>query len=389
MNSTSQFIFEAAHARWLNVDEIITVLSSAHDDLCRGMPTAEPILEQEVAPPSSPPTSGAVLLYDRVAVRNYKVDGHDWIRKRSNPAKIREDHVKLRYNGIHRISGTYVHSDEIDTLHRRVYRLIKTAEEKAESGKRELVLVHYLDTEQAARMPAHLRVVKRGKTLSISSSSSKRTSGTTKKRTARMIIADEHKQQYNEPMPALPTIAPSTSTFCAMNVFPKRIRTANSYAKVKESMVPHAQQQQLATLKPLPMPTLYQQLDWSSNGVEPQTQPAAPNRPATGVAVPSVESSASHLDDVNFDDIFDMFSNDAALCEGLESLIDPAFRTMQMQPPQVPMQQQPMLPPPTFKLPILHRPPRPAQGGSVTPEEEAPAYMSRVVTADDIPTVGV
>ena len=110
-------------------------------------------MPSQIAPPSKPPPSGTVLLYNRFAVRNYKKDGHDWIRKRSNPAKIREDHVKLRYNGVYRVGGNYVHSDEIDTLHRRVYRLIKTAEEKAASDtKEEFVLVHYLDTDEAAKM---------------------------------------------------------------------------------------------------------------------------------------------------------------------------------------------------------------------------------------------
>ena len=354
--STSQAILKAAHARWLSVDEIVTVLSSAHDSICRGMPTADPILEQETAPPSSPPTSGTVLLYDRVAVRNYKVDGHEWVRKRSNPTKIREDHVKLRHNGEYRIGGTYVHSDEIDTLHRRVYRLIKTVEEKAESGKKELVLVHYLDTDQAAKMPSRPRAIKRGK---VSSKPLRRTSGRTKKR---MICAvdNEYEQQYNEPMPALPTVAQSTSTSSStMNVFPKRIRTANSYAKVLESI-----------------------------GFQPQTQSTAFTATTT---TPSSESSASDIDDVDFDDIFDMFSSDAGLCEGLESLIDPAFGAVkqQQQPP-------PMLPPAMFEPTVLPRPLYADQyqqqyheGKAVTPKEVDPVYISRAVMANDIPSVGV
>ena len=357
--STSQAILKAAHARWLSVDEIVTVLSSAHDSICRGMPTADPILKQEAAPPSSPPTSGTVLLYDRGAVRNYKVDGHEWVRKRSNPTKIREDHVKLRHNGEYRIGGTYVHSDEIDTLHRRVYRLIKTVEEKAESGKKELVLVHYLDTDQAAKMPSRPRAIKRGK---VSSKPLRRTSGRTKKR---MICAvdDEHERQYNEPMPALPTIAQSTSTSSStMNVFPKRIRTANSYAKVLESMTPHLQRQQLTAS-------------------------------TAATATPSSESSASDIDDVNFDDIFDMFSSDAGLCEGLESLIDPAFGAVKQQQQQ---QQQPMLPPAMFEPTVLPRPLYADQyqqqyheGKAVTPKEVDPVYMSRAVMANGIPSVGV
>ena len=385
----SQSIFETAHARWLNVDEIVAVLTNAHESLCRG--TTQPILVPEEAPPSSPPTSGTVLLYDRIAVRNYKVDGHDWIRKRSNQTKIREDHVKLRHHGEYRVGGTYVHSADVDTLHRRVYRLIKTAEEKAEAGRQELVLVHYLDTDLAAVVPSSRPgAKKRGikSAPSSSSSSSRRTSGRTKKRSARMINADDD-QQYNEPMPALP------ASF-AMNE-PKRIRTANSYAKVLE-------QQQYSPVKPImtmpsynnyydamavkptkPMPTLYQQLDWSSNGAPPATTAGTVPSSTTSSTPAATDSSSSvsDLDDVNFDDIFDMFSSDAALCEGLESLIDPAMATMQAQQTQVRQ-----LPPSTFEMPILHRPSQQPKG-IVTPEEE-PAYMSRVVTADDlIPSVGV
>ena len=382
----SQSIIEAAHARWLNVDEIICALTNAHESLCRG--TAEPILLPEGAPPASPPTSGTVLLYDRVAVRNYKVDGHEWVRKRSNQTKIREDHVKLRHHGEYRIGGTYVHSAEVDTLHRRVYRLIKTNKEKAEAGRKELVLVHYLDTDLAAK-----KRDSKSAPSSSSSSSSRRTSGRAKKRSAtrRMISAEEDQQymMYNEPMPALPPIAQpqpvSTSSGAMTNEFPKRIRTANSYAKVMEQ-----QQQQQSPIQPMAMPsynynamagpikqmpTLYQQLDWSSNGST--STPAFSSTTSSTVG----SSSASDLDDINFDDIFDIFSSDAALCDGLESLIDPAMATMQFR-------QQAPLPPPTFKMPILHRPSQPPKK-TVTAKEE-PVHMSRIVTADDlIPSVGV
>ena len=188
-----------------------------------------------------------------------------------------------------------------------------------------------------------------------------------------------------------------------MNESPKRIRTANSYAKVLESMTLHPQQQQLtSTLKAMPMPTyimaehlkmptLYWQLDWSSNGFQPQTQSTAST---AATAVPSPESPTSDIDDVDFDDIFDMFSSDAGLCEGLESLIDPAFGAMkqQQQPPQPPM-----LPPPMFELTVLPGPLYAAdqyqqqyhEGKAVTPKEVDPVYMSRAVMANDIPSVGV
>ena len=415
---TRQDIFTAAQTRWLTVEEIIAVLNDAKEDEWHQKQYGTPkpggaVLERQTVPPTSPPPSGTVLLYDRVAVRNYKVDGHEWVRKRSNQTKIREDHVKLRHHGEYRIGGTYVHSAEVDTLHRRVYRLIKTNQEKAEAGRKEFVLVHYLDTDLAAKMPSRPGAKKRGSksapsSSSSSTSSSRRTSGRTKKRSARLISAEEDQQYlHDEPMPALPpTIAqpqPNATWNLATNE-PKRIRTANSYAKVLEQQ----QQQQHSPIKSMAMPsynynamaepikqmpTLYQQLDWSSNGstsISGFSSSATSSTPTT-----TAESSdASDLDDVNFDDIFDMFNSDAALCEGLESLIDPAMAMMQAQQapqPQVqqPQVQQPMvLPPPTFEMPILHRPSQPPKG-TVTPEEE-PVYMSRVVTADDlIPSVGV
>ena len=163
-------ILNAATTRWLTVEEIITLLPNTQNDEIECGPSLH--VPSQIAPPSKPPTSGTVLLYNRFAVRNYKKDGHDWIRKRSNPAKIREDHVKLRYNGAYRVGGNYVHSDEIETLHRRVYRLIKTDEEKAMSDtKEEYVLVHYLDAEEAAKISMK-------KTIAPQPSSSSTTAGT-------------------------------------------------------------------------------------------------------------------------------------------------------------------------------------------------------------------
>jgi hypothetical protein len=386
-------IFDAAHARWLNVDEIVAILSNAHESVFLG--TAESFLAQEIAPPPTPPVSGTLLLYDRVAVRNYKVDGHDWLRKRSNLTKIREDHVKLRHRGEYRIGGTYVHSAEVETFHRRVYRLIKTDKEKAEAGRKELVLVHYLDTAQAAKMPSCPSAIKKRGKASHPSSSSPTTftssSGTskTRKRSAPMISADEQQQQqFNEPMPALPVTAHSsmsTLNGAMMSEIPKRIRTANSYAKVLE-------QQEDSFFKPLTsynyrvmaepikqMPSLYQSLGWNSNGNAP-----APDASSSSASTRATETSLSDLDDLNLNDIFDMFSSDAALCEGLESLIDPTIATMQSQA------QGPMLHPPTFEMPVLRRPPRFAHyQKEVSIPEGKETHMCRTVTADDIPSVGV
>ena len=62
------------------------------------------ILSLSTSPPTSPPPSGTLLLYNRSVTRNYKDDGYKWIKKR-NSHKVREDHVKLRVSGKFRVSG--------------------------------------------------------------------------------------------------------------------------------------------------------------------------------------------------------------------------------------------------------------------------------------------
>ena len=81
------------------------------------------------SPPSTSPTSGTVYVYDRSATRNYKDDHISWIKKK-NSHKVREDHVKLRIDGINRISGCYVHSATTATMHRRTYHLLPNEEEE-------------------------------------------------------------------------------------------------------------------------------------------------------------------------------------------------------------------------------------------------------------------
>jgi ankyrin repeat protein len=145
-------IFETAKVRWLNVEEIITLLSTPG------------LIQQSSAAPASPPASGSLLLFDRSIVRNFKLDGHTWIKKRNNPNKVREDHVKLRYKGQYRVAGTYVHSVDVTTFHRRAYRFISDpgsakpvaypGDDMAPAENTDLVLVHYLDTLEAVRVSA-------------------------------------------------------------------------------------------------------------------------------------------------------------------------------------------------------------------------------------------
>jgi len=169
-------IFATAMGRWLSVSEI--------EELLR--PESTP-LSISTKPPTTPPPSGTLLLFDRNATRNYKDDGHDWIKKKGG-ARIREDHVKLRVAGRYRIAGSYVHHATVSTMKRRSYHLVDPNTGKAPNragisallanlcasanaggsaeligslgnaiaDQRCLVLVHYLDTDLAAKHSAEL-----------------------------------------------------------------------------------------------------------------------------------------------------------------------------------------------------------------------------------------
>lgn len=128
-------------------------------------PDTTPLVVQE-NPPSSPPPSGSLILYNRKLTRNYKNDGYNWIRKR-NSTKVREDHVKLRLNGKDRVAGCYVHCVDTPSMHRRAYHLLEPSSNTTKGGEDSstnssnspktwktcpnFVLVHYLDTEIATK----------------------------------------------------------------------------------------------------------------------------------------------------------------------------------------------------------------------------------------------
>ncbi|KPM06915.1 CG-1 domain containing protein [Sarcoptes scabiei] len=80
------------------------------------------------------PKSSSMLLYSRKRVR-YRRDGYCW-KKRKDGKTTREDHMKLKVQGIECIYGCYVHSAILPTFHRRCYWLLQNPD---------IVLVHYLN----------------------------------------------------------------------------------------------------------------------------------------------------------------------------------------------------------------------------------------------------
>ena len=71
------------------------------------------------------PSSGVMLLYNRKKAR-YRKDGYCW-KKRRDGKTTREDHMKLKVQGIECIYGCYVHSAILPTFHRRCYWLLQVA----------------------------------------------------------------------------------------------------------------------------------------------------------------------------------------------------------------------------------------------------------------------
>ncbi|KAH9515572.1 hypothetical protein Btru_011424, partial [Bulinus truncatus] len=87
-----------------------------------------------VLPQKIRPASGSMLLYNRKLVF-YRRDGYCW-KKRRNGSTIREDHMKLKVQGLECIYGSYVHSAILPTFHRRCYWLLQNPN---------IVLIHYLN----------------------------------------------------------------------------------------------------------------------------------------------------------------------------------------------------------------------------------------------------
>ena len=79
------------------------------------------------------PASGVMLLYNRKKAR-YRKDGYCW-KKRRDGKTTREDHMKLKVQGIECIYGCYVHSAILPTFHRRCYWLLQVINSQSTSDR--------------------------------------------------------------------------------------------------------------------------------------------------------------------------------------------------------------------------------------------------------------
>ncbi|KAK1945209.1 Calmodulin-binding transcription activator 2 [Phytophthora citrophthora] len=117
---------QEATRRWLVKDELVFLLQHYQSV---GVPVAHALQLQ--------PISGTLLFYNTQEVSDYKKDGWFWQKRKDKSGRVREDRAKLVINRQVIILGTYVHSAETSTFHRRIYSV--------RDSKENIVLVHYFD----------------------------------------------------------------------------------------------------------------------------------------------------------------------------------------------------------------------------------------------------
>ena len=120
-------IRELARQRWLKAEEALDVLEHPSD---YGLQPEAKVVSQ--------PGEGALFLFNRVVLRGFRLDGHDY-RKKNHGRQLDETHCKLKVDGAARLVCYYSWLAD-GSLARRIYTLL---------DDKELALVHYFRQEPA------------------------------------------------------------------------------------------------------------------------------------------------------------------------------------------------------------------------------------------------
>ncbi|KAI3459232.1 hypothetical protein Pfo_015895 [Paulownia fortunei] len=126
-------MMEEAKARWLRPNEI-------HAMLCNHKYFTVNVK------PMNLPKSGAIVLFDRKMLRNFRKDGHNW-KKKKDGKTVKEAHEHLKVGNVERIHVYYAHGEDNPTFVRRCYWLLDKSLEH-------IVLVHYRETQELQGSPA-------------------------------------------------------------------------------------------------------------------------------------------------------------------------------------------------------------------------------------------
>uniref|UniRef100_A0A3Q0RW01 Calmodulin-binding transcription activator 1 n=1 Tax=Amphilophus citrinellus TaxID=61819 RepID=A0A3Q0RW01_AMPCI len=107
-----------------------------------------------------------MILYNRKKVK-YRKDGYCW-KKRKDGKTTREDHMKLKVQGVECLYGCYVHSSIIPTFHRRCYWLLQSSVHHKCNSAKHRIISPKVDPRSGGYSSAHSEVqnndVSEGKT---------------------------------------------------------------------------------------------------------------------------------------------------------------------------------------------------------------------------------
>eukprot|EP00192_Tetraselmis_astigmatica_P003731 CAMPEP_0117651408 /NCGR_PEP_ID=MMETSP0804-20121206/2076_1 /TAXON_ID=1074897 /ORGANISM="Tetraselmis astigmatica, Strain CCMP880" /LENGTH=574 /DNA_ID=CAMNT_0005457383 /DNA_START=1332 /DNA_END=3056 /DNA_ORIENTATION=- len=125
-------LIEKARTHWLKGHELITLFQLSAEGKFPLSPMAAQL-----------PPGGCIFLYDRRAVRFFRLDGHNW-RKKNDGKTVKETHEKLKIDNEDRINCYYAHAVIPASMQRRCYWRLDDDS---------LVLVHYLEPNSQVARP--------------------------------------------------------------------------------------------------------------------------------------------------------------------------------------------------------------------------------------------